>query len=218
MIRVLGLGNVLMSDDGFGPFVVRVLEALYECPPDVEFVDAGTPGLDLTPFLLGTDAVIFVDTVTSRGEPGEIRVYDRDAILKVPPQARTGGHDPALKEALWTVEAAGGGPSRVTLVGAIPEWIATGVTLSPRLEAAVGPAVSAIVDALAALGVRLERRATPAVPHIWWGPNPLSLIPNPRIPYPESHIPTPESRIRRPDAGFAIRDAGFAMRDSRMRD
>ena len=49
MIRVLGLGNVLMSDDGFGPFVVRVLEATYECPPGVDVVDVGTPGLDLTP-------------------------------------------------------------------------------------------------------------------------------------------------------------------------
>jgi len=168
MIRVLGLGNVLMSDDGFGPFVVRVLEATYECPVDVEFLDAGTPGLDLTPFLLGTEAVIFVDTVSSRGVPGEIRVYDRGAILRHPPQARTGGHDPALKEALLTVEAAGRAPSHVTLIGAIPEWIATGVVLSPRLEHAVGPAVKAVVDALAALGVRLTRRASPSAPHIWW--------------------------------------------------
>jgi hydrogenase maturation protease len=168
MIRVLGLGNVLMSDDGFGPLVVRVLEAHYECPPGVEFIDVGTPGLDLTPFLLDAAAVVFVDTVTSRGEPGGIRIYDRDAILRVPPQTRTGGHDPALKEALLTVAAAGGGPIHVTLVGAIPEWVATGVTLSPRLEAAVGPAVRAIVDTLAGLGVRLTRRARPAVPHIWW--------------------------------------------------
>ena len=43
MIRVIGLGNVLMSDDGFGPFVVRVLEAAFEWPPNVEVIDAGTP-------------------------------------------------------------------------------------------------------------------------------------------------------------------------------
>jgi hydrogenase maturation protease len=178
VIKVLGIGNVLMSDDGFGPFVIRVLEAAYECPPDVEFVDAGTPGLDLTPYLMGTDAVIFVDTVSSRGVPGAIRIYDRDAILKVPPQARTGGHDPALKEALLTVEAAGAGPSRVTLVGVIPEWIATGVALSPRLEAAVGPAVLAVVEALAALGVHLTRRVHPEVPHIWWAAGAMENLPH----------------------------------------
>jgi hydrogenase maturation protease len=168
VIRVLGIGNVLMSDDGFGPFVVRVLEAMYKCPSGVEFIDAGTPGLDLTPFLLGTDAVIFVDTVAASGRPGDIRIYERDAILKVSPQVRTGGHDPALKEALLTVAAAGDGPSRVTLVGVIPEWVATGVSLSPALAAAVEPAVRAVVDALTALGVYLERRAGPAAPHIWW--------------------------------------------------
>src|SRR5262249_55718632 len=178
MIRVLGLGNVLMSDDGLGPFVVRVLEATYECPAGVEFLDAGTPGLDLTPYLLGADAVIFVDTVSASGAPGEIRVYDRDAILKVPPQARTGGHDPALKEALLTVAAAGGGPAHVTLVGAIPEWVATGVALSPRLEAAVGPAVRAVVDALEFLGAPPVPRIRPEVPHIWWA------APPPNLPHP----------------------------------
>lgn len=168
MIRVLGLGNVLMSDDGFGPFVVRVLEANYECPEGVEFIDAGTPGLDLMPYLLGTDAVIFVDTVSTRGTPGDLRLFDRDAILKVPPQARTGGHDPALKEALLTLEAAGAGPRSVTLVGAVPEWIATGVELSEPVRASVDRAIEAVCAELERLGVAVTRRARPLVPDTWW--------------------------------------------------
>ena len=178
-IRVLGLGNVLMSDDGFGPFVIRTLEAMYECPSGVEFIDAGTPGLDLTPYLLGADAVVFVDTVTSRGTPGEIRVYGREEILRVPPQTRTGGHDPALKEALWTVEAAGGGPSHVTLVGVIPDWIATGVVLSPSVQAAVPRAMTAVGDVLASLGAGLKRRPSPQPAHIWWAGQPGSRIADP---------------------------------------
>lgn len=167
-IRVLGIGNVLMGDDGFGPYVVRVLEALYDFPAGVEIIDVGTPGLDLTPYLLKANAVIFVDTVTSSGAPGETRVYDRDEILRYPPQARTGPHDPALKEALLTVAAAGEGPSIVTLIGVIPEWIATGVELSPRVEAAVGRAVRAVVAALEELGVAPVLRVHPSAPHIWW--------------------------------------------------
>jgi hydrogenase maturation protease len=168
MIRVLGLGNVLMSDDGFGPYVIRVLEAHYECPAGVEFVDAGTPGLDLTPYLLGARAVIFVDTVSSAGAPGEIRVYDRDEILKYPPQARTGPHDPALKEALLRVAAVDDGPARVTLIGVIPEFVATGVTLSRVIEDAVPRAVVAVVDALLALGIPTRLRPRPAQPDLWW--------------------------------------------------
>ena len=168
MIRVLGVGNVLMSDDGFGPFVVRVLEATYDCPPGVEFIDIGTPGLDLTPYLLDTDTAIFVDTVSSRGAPGEIRVYEREDLLRHPPQMRTGPHDPALKEALLTVAAAGAGPSRVILIGVIPHWIATGVALSPLVEAAVPRAVQMVVDSLTALGVRPVRRMHPSIPDVWW--------------------------------------------------
>ncbi|HYT66480.1 MAG TPA: hydrogenase maturation protease [Vicinamibacterales bacterium] len=177
MIRVLGLGNVLMSDDGFGPFVVRVLEATYDQPAGVEFIDVGTPGLDLTPYLLDTDAVIFVDTVTSGGRPGELRIYDRADILRHAPQTRTSGHDPALKEALLTVDAVGGGPKRVTLIGVIPDWIATGVVLSPQVEAAVGRAVMAVVQALENLGVSLVRRDHPGVPDVWWARS-ESLIPD----------------------------------------
>jgi len=167
VIRVLGLGNVLMSDDGFGPYVARVLEAFYEFPEDVEVIDVGTPGLDLTPYLLNTDAVIFIDTVTSDGAPGDVRIYDRAQILRYPPQARTGPHDPALKEALLTVDAAGAGPKAVTLVGVIPEWVATGVSLSPRVSAAVTDVVRRVIDELDRLGVPAIPRPVPATPHIW---------------------------------------------------
>lgn len=168
MIRVLGLGNVLMSDDGFGPFVVRVLEATYEAPANVEFIDVGTPGLDLTPYLLDAEAVIFVDTVTSKGRPGQLRTYDRADILRHPPQTRTGGHDPALKEALLTVDAAGKGPRTVKLVGVVPAWIATGVVLSPEVEASVGHAIMAVAEELERLGAHLTRRPHSGRPDIWW--------------------------------------------------
>jgi hydrogenase maturation protease len=175
VIRVLGLGNVLMGDDGFGPFVVRVMEATYDADERIEFVDVGTPGLDLTPYLLGADAVIFVDTVKASGEPGELRVYDKSDILRHPPQARTGGHDPALKEAILTVDAVGGGPKFVTLVGVIPAWVATGVELSPALEAALGRAIGAIALVLDGLGVELKRRKQPLEPDIWWARESLVL-------------------------------------------
>lgn len=168
VIRVLGMGNVLMSDDGFGPYVVHLLEATYECPPGVEFVDVGTPGLDLTPYLLDADAVIFVDTVSSRGAPGEIRTYERDDILKHQPQVRTGPHDPALKEALMTVAAAGTGPVRAVLVGVIPQWIATGVALSPQVQGAVGRAAAAVIRTLEEMGARPILRAQPAPMDVWW--------------------------------------------------
>jgi hydrogenase maturation protease len=167
-IRILGLGNVLMSDDGFGPYVARVLDAFYELPDEVQAIDAGTPGLDLTPYLLGADEVIFIDTVKSEGAPGDIRTYTMQDILRHLPQPRLSPHDPGLKEALLTVAAHGGGPRDARLIGVIPEWVATGVQLSPCVRSAIAPVVGLIVMELERLGLRPRLRPVPRRPDTWW--------------------------------------------------
>lgn len=167
-VRIIGLGNVLMSDDGFGPFAVRLLDALYQLPDGVEVVDAGTPGLDLTPFLLDADAVIFLDTVKSGRAPGTIHVFDRDEILAQRPVPRLSPHDPSLKDALLTVEAAGAGPSRVLLIGVVPASVAVGVELTAPVHEAVAPAIGLAVSELDRLGVVPRRRPVPLPPDTWW--------------------------------------------------
>jgi hydrogenase maturation protease len=167
-IRVLGLGNVLMSDDGFGPYVARIIDAFYELPPQVEIIDAGTPGLDLTPYLLDADAVIFVDAITAPGAAGDVRVYDGAQIVQHPPAPRLGPHEPGLKEALLTVAAAGAGPSYVRLIGVIPEWVATGTTLSPSVESSVAPVISLLLAEFAQFGVTLRPRPIARKADIWW--------------------------------------------------
>jgi hydrogenase maturation protease len=76
-IAVIGIGNVLTGDDAVGPHVVRVVEARYALPADVQVIDAGTPGYDLTAFLVGLDAAILVDAVKAKAAPGELRVYEK---------------------------------------------------------------------------------------------------------------------------------------------
>jgi hydrogenase maturation protease len=167
-IRILGLGNVLMGDDGFGPFVIEALKAGYEFPPNVSVIDVGTPGLDLAPFLLGADVVIVADTVRAEGPAGAIRLYRRDQILKHTPGLRLGPHDPGFKQALLTLEFAEMGPSEVLLVGAIPETTAPTTYLTPAVRHAVPVAVYEILE-------ELERLDSPARPkrgvirvNPWW--------------------------------------------------
>ena len=93
-VAVVGLGNVLMADDAFGPWFVRWFEAHYELPEEIEVADLGTPGLDLYPHLVHRDVIIIADTVRSDGEPGDLRVYQRDEILKHSPQASEPGRTP----------------------------------------------------------------------------------------------------------------------------
>ncbi len=167
-IRVLGLGNVLMGDDGFGPFVVTALEACYAMPPEVSVIDLGTPGLDLAPYLIGADAIIVVDTVRSDGAAGDLRIYERDALLAHAPQPRLGPHDPGFTHTLLTLEFAGLGPPHVVLVGAIPQTTAPCARLSEPLRDAVMPAVEVVVQRLRELGANVRLRPEAVSVRPWW--------------------------------------------------
>ena len=165
---IVGLGNVLMADDAFGPWFVRWFEAHYELPEEIEVADLGTPGLDLYPHLVHRDVVIIADTVRSDGEPGELRVYQRDEILQHSPQARVSPHDPGLKETLLSLEFADHLPEHVVLVGVIPVSTESAVGLSPQVADALEAAGSAIAQELQTLGFDCPRRTEPTEMDVWW--------------------------------------------------
>jgi hydrogenase maturation protease len=170
MVFVLGLGNVLMGDDGLGPYVVRAFEELYEPGADVEVVDLGTPGLDLAPWLADASHIIVVDTIRASEPAGTLRLYDKADIVRHAPFARVGPHDPGLKETLLTLEFAGRAPQTVTLIGVVPARVAMGTALSDPVAAAVAPAVAAIVERLQELRITVRPRASANSSHScpWW--------------------------------------------------
>jgi len=168
MTNVLGLGNVLMGDDGFGPAVVQAFQAEYVVGPDVSVIDLGTPGLDLAPWLADVDRVIIVDTVKGDLPPGTLRVFDEAGVLRRPPSVRVGPHDSGVKEALLMLEFAGRAPRELALIGVVPERTEMAVKLSPALQEAVPIAVEGIAALLARFGERAIRRTKPAAATPWW--------------------------------------------------
>ncbi len=132
MIRILGVGNILVEDDGLGPYAVRVLESEYELPENVEIQDVGTPGLDFAPYLDGATAVIVVDTVTADGPPGSLHRYDKDQLLTAPIPDRTNPHQPGLRETLMACELTDSAPDEVILIGVVPGGIGNVARLGTR--------------------------------------------------------------------------------------
>jgi hydrogenase maturation protease len=167
-VVVLGIGNVLMGDDALGPHAIEALLAGYRFQENVRVLDAGTPGLDLAPFVMEADSLILVDTVRSDGTPGALRLYREDQILKHAPQPRLTPHDPAVKDVLLSCKFRGMMPARVLLVGVIPKATAMGVGLSEEVRAAIPAAVDAVLRELERLGVPASPLpgAVPASP--WW--------------------------------------------------
>lgn len=167
-VAVVGLGNVLVGDDAFGPYVVRQFDAHYDVDDGVRVLDLGTPGLDLAPHLDGLDALIVVDTVDGDGPPGTLRTYGKDALLAKPTPSRTNPHQPGVKETLLMLELEGEAPAEVLLVGVVPERVETGVGLTDALQDAVPEVLATVAEELARLGHAAVRREVARDPDIWW--------------------------------------------------
>jgi hydrogenase maturation protease len=152
-ILVAGVGNVLRGDDGFGPAVVRVLEAAGGLPPGVRLVELGIGGIGLVHELMdGYDALVLVDAVDRGGTPGSLYILEPEvpdaAALPVAERCALAAdmHQAVPERALVMARAAGVLPPVVRLVGCQPaatEDFAT--TLSPPVLAAVPAAVETIL-------------------------------------------------------------------------
>lgn len=168
-VRVLGLGSVLMGDDGLGPWALAWIASRWRLPDSVELVDVGTPGPELFEQLEGADAVIVVDTVKARGErPGDLRLYDRDEILSHGVVPRMSPHDPGLGAALHTAQLAGTAPADLLFVGVVPEHVGMGTELGATVRAALPAVEQAVIAELRRLGIACERRDPPDRPDAWW--------------------------------------------------
>jgi hydrogenase maturation protease len=168
-----GIGNVLLGDDGVGPYVVRILESLYSFGDDVEVVDLGTPALDLTHQIVGLHTLILVDSVASNDPSGDvpagtIELYTKEDILREMPGERLDPHSPALSECLLTAEMLGAMPQNVLLVGITGKCYEPGDPLSAAVRQSVEPAIDAIRQELRRQGFAFQKKLSPDEPGIWW--------------------------------------------------
>ncbi len=167
-IRILGIGNVLMGDDGLGPYAIQTLGSRYDFPDHVELVDGGTPGLDFLPYISHARSVIVLDTVSSKGTPGEIKIYRDGEIIGSAPPPRMTPHQPGLRESLMATELTDASPEEMMLIGVVPDSIEQGTTLSVPVQAAVDEVVGIVLEELKRLGVTPQKLETPRDPELWW--------------------------------------------------
>ncbi len=167
-IGILSVGNVLMGDDGIGPYILKILHSRYEFPSNVVLADLGTPGLGITSFFSDYDAVILIDAVRASGQPGDLKLYRKNELVQIQIQPRLSPHDPALIEALLFAELSGTCPKEILLVGIIPESCELGCAMSPVMLHTVEPALTAIMVELNCYHIAPRLRATPIAPFIWW--------------------------------------------------
>lgn len=160
-LLVLGLGNVLLEDDGVGSAAVSLLLDRFEPPADVAALDGGTLGLSLLPYLEAADAVILVDAVRADAAPGSVvRVEGEDVAPAV--ATRLSPHQVGVADLLDGARWLGHYPEHVVLLGLVPQSMALSVGLTPPVRTSLPDLVDAIVVEAGALGFIFEPRQVEA--------------------------------------------------------
>jgi hydrogenase maturation protease len=173
MKRVLigGIGNVLLGDDGVGPYVVQLLASRYEFGDGVEVVDLGTPALDLIDRISGKDVVILIDSIdrhAAEHAPETVELYRKADIMRYRPLVRMDPHSPALVDALLSAELFGVAPANLLLVGIVADSCDPGCTLSEPVKASLDQAIAEILRELDLFGIKYRLRECPAELGAWW--------------------------------------------------
>ncbi len=154
-ILVLGIGNLIMTDDGVGVRVAQRLMEEYRFPDWVTVMDGGTLGLDLLPHLEGVERLLMVDAVETGGPPGTVVRLSGEEI-PVALQTKLSPHQMGLQDLLAVAELQGNRPAEMVLWGVQPESIELGMELSPAVEAQFDVLVERVLAELAAWGVTPE--------------------------------------------------------------
>lgn len=136
-VMVLGVGNVLLTDDGVGSVVAQsLIDDPLPFPEGTRILDGGTLGLELITELDDVALLVFVDAVDHRAEPGAISVWSGKEVSRVFSRPLS-VHQVGVGELLGTLQLAGRFPPEVWVVGVQPADLEPAVGLSPPVEAAV---------------------------------------------------------------------------------
>ncbi len=146
-ITVLGLGNILLSDDGVGVHVARRLAATPDTPQGLHAVDGGTLGFRLMDLLTRSDSVLIVDAALIGEQPGAMRLLESQELHDhVSRSGRMSAHEAGLCDMLTLAKLEGWAPKHLALLGVQPQLIDWGEALSETLEQSVPGACRAVVD------------------------------------------------------------------------
>lgn len=147
-VLVLGVGNLLLQDEGFG---VRVIQAMEErrvaLPPDVTLLDGGTAGFALLNPIAEAEKVVVVDVVRGGSPPGTLYRFDtREIGVRRMPMDSL--HQVDLYQVLEALEQLGERPEQVVVIGIEPKVIDVGLELSPEVAAKVDRAIELVLAEL----------------------------------------------------------------------
>jgi len=155
-ITVLGIGNILMGDEGFGVHFVRWFSQHYRTPDDVRIIDGGTLGYALLDIICSCDHLIIVDVLKAHDTPGSIYRFTKEEMeMHMPPP--TSAHEVTFPDVLFKTELMGESPETVFLCIVPQNYKDMDLDMTPHLFDKFGDMEKLLLAELESLNIHLER-------------------------------------------------------------
>lgn len=153
---VLGVGNILLRDEGLGVRTIEYIRDKYVIPEDVSVVDGGTAGLGLLSLIKDFDNIIIVDAVVPRTSPGALYRIPGEKLKGSPPLMAT-AHQLGVRDMLAIAELEGLS-AEVVVIGMEPMDVTTGLELSGVVSRKLPEAAAMVIEELKVLGIEVGER------------------------------------------------------------
>ena len=154
---VLGIGNLLLGDDGVGVWLVRRLQEAYRFAEPVDLLDGGTLGLELLAHVADCERLLVLDAATTGAAPGTVVVL-RDGDVPAVLRSALSAHEASLCDLLAASTLLGTAPREFVAIGIEPAGVAPGIALSDAVRAALPAAEREALAQLARWGIAAEAR------------------------------------------------------------
>jgi len=153
---VLGIGNLLIGDEGVGCKVVEELNNRYQMPPDVECVDGGTAGFELLPLIDNKDQLILIDALKNDMAPGTVvKIEDEDVPMTF--LTSISPHQLGISDVLAAAALTDTLPEKMVLFGVEPKQLDVGIGLSPEVETGMEKIIDVVVEQLRNFGYKVKK-------------------------------------------------------------
>lgn len=153
-VTILGVGNILWADEGFGVRAVEALHARYVFPETVKLVDGGTQGLALLPLVEDTDVLVILDAVDFGREPGEMVLADDDDVPQCLTAKKMSLHQTSMVDVLGLARLKDTLPLHVRLIGVQPLDLENyGGSITAPVRAQIDAAIAEAISYLSQFGV-----------------------------------------------------------------
>ena len=158
-VLVLGIGNLLWADEGFGVRAVEALHERWQFPANVSVIDGGTQGLYLLDHVCAAERVLVIDAIDYKLPPGTLRVF-RDAEVPVWTDTMMSLHQATFQELLALARLRDRFPKHITLIGVQPVVLDDlGGSLSPHVRGRIDEAIALAIAELASWGIVARPRS-----------------------------------------------------------